>query len=210
MKEKLALSSRPSGIRLLLAAASGIIIILTIGLAFFAYNYLTGYAKEVAKQTAVSQDTQATLDNLTRAKKELAKQQTAVEKAKRIVAESKQYQYQNQIINDLNAYAQEAHLSINSFMFNTTAASAKGGKGSAPTAGGASIAGLKSAQVTISLDNAIPYSDFLTFLGLIENNATRMQVLGVTISPSTDNNSGATASSNLVSVNSLTIGVYIR
>lgn len=216
MKQKLSVTSSPSIMRVALIVLSVLVIVLTVALAVFSRSYLVEYADEVASITAESENTQATVDSLTRAKESLAEQEDAVQKAKRIVAESKQYQYQNQIINDLTAYAEEANLSISSFVFSNTDSDAADAESQEDAAKQQQLAGLKTAQVTIGLPGQIAYKDLLNFLSLIENNATRMQVQGLLVSPQIGTVSGGTPAApqsgnkNIVTVNSLTLGVYIR
>lgn len=219
--KKLPLASNPITVRLMLVVGSVLVLILTVVLILLSRNFLTGYANKVATITAEAQNTSMTLASLTKAQDSLAEQEEAVKKAKRIVAESKQYQYQNQIVNDLNAYANRANIPISSFLFSNSAGStagAGGGESPAAPAGdkatGQSVAGLKTVQVTIGLPAQVQYKDLLNFLSLIENNATRMQVQGLTISPAgssqSEDGSSQPANENMVTVNSLTIGVYIR
>lgn len=223
--KKLPLASNPITVRLMLVVGSVLVLILTVVLILLSRNFLTGYANKVATITAEAQNTSMTLASLTKAQDSLAEQEEAVKKAKRIVAESKQYQYQNQIVNDLNAYANRANIPISSFLFSNSAGSTAGaGGGESPAAPpaapagdkatGQSVAGLKTVQVTIGLPAQVQYKDLLNFLSLIENNATRMQVQGLTISPAgasqSEDGSSQPANENMVTVNSLTIGVYIR
>lgn len=213
MKDKLKQSAKPTTIRLLLIIASILIIALTAALAVFAEQKLDSYANDVATIIAKSNDTQKSLDSLSAAKVDLEKQQDIVKKAQDIVADSKFYQYQNQIITDLNSYADRSHIIITSFTFPdptakpTTSAADKKKK---PTV----IAGLKSTQIVIELASPIRYSDFLDFLALIENNTTRMQIQGVSITPAQDTPAGGQKEGptgpDLINVKSLTLGVFIR
>ena len=55
------------------------------------------------------------IQNLLKLKDQLEKNPVATKKAEQIVADSKSYQYQNQIINDLSIYAARANVPIQSF-----------------------------------------------------------------------------------------------
>lgn len=98
-----------------------------------------------------------------------------VEKAATVVAETKTYQYQNQIVEDVNRYAAVAGVTVLGFNFpaqGTTAAPA--GKTS-----------IKTLQATVTLQNPVPYTNYLRFLKLIEQNLTKMQITDISITPDT-------------------------
>lgn len=214
MKSKLPLASNPINVRLMLIVGSVLVLALTVALIVLSRNYLNDYASKVATITAEAENTNQTLVALTKAQDDLANQKEAVSKAKRIVAESKQYQYQNQIINDLTAYANEANIPISSFLFGGSDQVSPESGGAEEKPAGQTVAGLKTTQVTISLPSQVLYKDLLDFLSMIENNATRMQIQGLIISPAgssaTEAGGALPANENMVTVNSLTIGVYIR
>lgn len=98
-----------------------------------------------------------------------------VEKAAAVVAETKTYQYQNQIVEDVNRYASIAGVTVLGFDFplqKTTAAAAKAG-------------GVKTIQASFTLQNPVPYENYLRFLKLIEQNLTKMQITDISITPDT-------------------------
>lgn len=96
-----------------------------------------------------------------------------VEKATTVVAETKTYQYQNQIVEDINRYASIAGVTILGFDFplQTTASPA------------AKLQGAKTMQASVTLQNPVPYENYLRFLKLIEQNLTKMQITEITITP---------------------------
>lgn len=96
-----------------------------------------------------------------------------IDKAASTVAESKTYQYQNQIINDITGYANTVGITILEFNFPKQISGTKQ----------AAVPGLNSINVTVSLQNPIEYAKLIQFLQLIEQNLTKMQVTSINVSP---------------------------
>lgn len=100
----------------------------------------------------------------------LATHKTDVEKAAAVVAETKTYQYQNQIVEDVNRYADIAGVTILGFDFPAQV-------------GVPATKGVKTLQANVTLQNPVPYNNYLRFLKLIEQNLTKMQITEVSITP---------------------------
>jgi len=95
-----------------------------------------------------------------------------VEKAAAVVAETKTYQYQNQIVEDVNQFASIAGVTVLGFDFPAQ-----------PTT--AATKGTKTIQAIVTLQNPVPYENYLRFLKLIEQNLTKMQITEISITPDT-------------------------
>lgn len=197
--------------RIILVVVLIAILLLMGGGFYLAYTSLKKTAKEVSEVQTQAQTSDAKLQNLALLEKQLKENSVAVDRAKQIVADSQSYQYQNQIINDLTYYANQAHISITSFTFQDSTAAASSSSSSTSSSSTSStnstlpastVNGVKSTQVAIQLGGNVAYQDFLHFLYLIEQNLTRMQVADVTMSKGDD--------PNTVSAQSLNIEVYIR
>ena len=187
--------------RIVLSLLLLIILSAMVGLVIFAYSFLSKTSEEVGKMQTEAIAVDAKIQSLLASKSQLDRNSDTVKKAKNIVSESKLYQYQNQIIKDLNTYADRAGIPIKAFSFqNEPATSAKTAKSSKRTP--ASPAGVKSTFVSIQLGDHIDYTKFLHFLSLIEKNVTRMQLLGVSISRGANNHE--------ISIQSLEVKVYTR
>ena len=187
--------------RIILSLLLLIILSAMVGLVIFAYSFLSKTSEEVGKMQTEAIAVDAKIQSLLASKSQLDRNSDTVKKAKNIVSESKLYQYQNQIIKDLNTYADRAGIPIKSFSFqNEPTTSAKTAKSSKRTP--ASPAGVKSTFVSIQLGDHIDYTKFLHFLSLIEKNVTRMQLLGVSISRGANNHE--------ISIQSLEVKVYTR
>lgn len=197
-------------------------ILLAMGGGFYlTYTSLQKTAEEVSQTQTQAQTSDARVQNLVLLERQLKENSLAFERAQQIVAESKSYQYQNQIITDLTYYANQAHVGITSFTFQDTVAAentnstpatseattenseaSSGSKDTATATPATPANSLKSTQVSIQLSEGVVYQDFLHFLHLIEQNLTRMQVADISMSKG--------EGSNTVGVQTLTIEVYIR
>ena len=187
--------------RIILSLLLLIILSAMVGLVIFAYSFLSKTSEEVGKMQTEAIAVDAKIQSLLASKSQLDHNSDTVKKAKNIVSESKLYQYQNQIIQDLNTYADRAGIPIKSFSFqNEPTTSAKTATSSKQTS--TSPAGVKSTFVSIQLGDHIDYTKFLHFLSLIEKNVTRMQLLGVSISRGANNHE--------ISIQSLEVKVYTR
>lgn len=191
--------------------ATGIVLIVSICVAVFvvANNQLKAVATEVNRATVDADASRNNLQTLQAIQAELKKQKDTVERAQSIVADSQSYQYQNQIIADLNDYARQAGISITNLDFGaTTNATSTPAPAATPSASGDTPStptgpvGVKSTSVSVTLANPIDYKTLLNFIRLIEQNLTKMQVSKVGLS--------ADATSGKVTSDSLTIEVYIK
>lgn len=187
--------------RIVLSLLLLIILSAMVGLVIFAYSFLSKTSEEVGKMQTEAIAVDAKIQSLLASKSQLDRNSDTVKKAKNIVSESKLYQYQNQIIQDLNTYANRAGIPIKAFSFqNEPTTSAKTAKPSKRTS--TNPAGVKSTFVSIQLGDHIDYTKFLHFLSLIEKNVTRMQLSGVSISRGANNHE--------ISIQSLEVKVYTR
>lgn len=192
-------------IAILAVAASG------IGLFIYGSSILDSYADEVQLKVSQAEESQNILSRLEATEIALQSQSEAVQRAAEVVAESRKYQYQDQIILDLNAYASRAGMDIRSISFNSeadsTTSSSSATAATPPTAGAdrpAATTGptLKSVSATIDLYTPVNYRDFLTFMSYIEQNLTKMQIQNISLQKSSEGSG--------VTVQSLTIEVYTR
>ncbi len=212
----------PSKLRLMLIGLMLLIVVVcAIGFWFFR-EQLTVYADQVRADSAAAEASTDDIAQLQKLKEQLENDQVAVARAKKIVADSKFYAYQVDIIHDLTTYANEAGISIVGFTFNNenVSSSSSGSSStpestpesaptSAPDPGSASsgeapaIAGLKTTSVSIAIQSPVQYKAYMTFLRSIELNLTKMEIAGVSLSKGTDD-------PNTVTVSPLSIEVYTR
>lgn len=156
----------------------GLIIASVIG-SFVGTWYLGGILKENVMQVRALEEEAATnTDNLNNAKilrEFIATNQDDIDKAAGIVAETKTYQYQNQIVQDVTHFANIAGVTILGFDFPVSR--------TLPTA---SAAGVKSIAANITLQNPVNYINYIKFIKLIEQNLTRMQITNISITPDSE------------------------
>lgn len=189
---------------LLIVGIVFLIIISGVGF-WFAHKQLIGFAEQVRASTATANASTQDLANLQSLKTQLAEDADTVERTKNIVADSQYYSYQDQIIKDINTYASRAGVTITGFTFGAGTS----GPGSQPAAGGTAatggakpVPGLKSVSVSVTIKSPVKYGNIMNFIHSIEQNLTKMQLAGISLTkdPQSDN----------VTANSLTLEVYTR
>lgn len=194
--------------RIVFALSLVLILVGMGGVVYFGYTMLQGTAEEVSKIQTEAKAVDAKVQNLARLEKEVEKYKDSVAKAQQLVAETQQYQYQNQIINDLTAYANKSGVGIAGFTFTSGSAGAKSNSGSSGTSGtnnssgSNSAAGPKSMKVSVRLNEKTDYMALLRFMHLIEQNLTRMQIASVSMSK--------TEGTGQVNTQTLEVEVYVR
>jgi hypothetical protein len=177
-----------------------LLVISAIGFWFFRMQ-LISYAEQVKTDTSKASISNNDIKRLEEIKQKLQDDSVAVTRAKSIVADSKSYQYQNQIISDITAYAQDAGLHVTSFSFGDTGVLT--GTAATATPGSSAPAGLKALTTTVSVKSPANYQAVMRFVHSIENNLTKMQLSGISLTKSAD-------SSTDVTVNPFTIEVYTK
>lgn len=200
----------PVKLRLILSIALVLLAAVGTGLFMFGYGKLGEFAQQAQQTATDAAASNSSLQDLIATKKTLESNSDAIDRAEKLVAESKLYSYQDQIITDINQFAGEAGLSIANITFTEAATATPGAAvAPAPTEGApttaAAPAGVKSMTATVALKNPTDYNRILSFLNLIEQSLFRMQVSQVSLSKATTD-----AGSNQVTSDTLTIEVYIR
>lgn len=183
-------------------ALSLVLILVGMGVVvYFGYTMLQGTAEEVSKVQTEAKAVDAKVQNLARLEKEMEKYKDSVAKAQQLVAETRQYQYQNQIINDLTTYASQSGVGIAGFTFASGSGSSST-SGASGSTGASTGAGPKSMKVSVRLNEKTDYMALLRFMHLIEQNLTRMQIASVSMSKA----EGA----GQVNTQTLDVEVYVR
>lgn len=172
-------------LRLILSASLIVYVGLTIPVYIFASQLL---ADEMTKTDHVKIEAKISASDIERLKSlksEMEKNATTVQRAEQVIAQSKEYQYQNQIIDDIYTYANRAGIEVTGYTFDDPTLTAA--KKSPTDTAAIAIKGVRATNATIALRTPIAYTQFLTFLQLIESNLTKMQVTGVNISTDPEN-----------------------
>jgi hypothetical protein len=195
-----------TNLRIILSVA----ILLIAGISVTGFTLLTGslkdYANEVSKTNGEAQASETNIQSLQKTQAELEKYKDTAKRAESIVSESASYQYQDQITRDLNSYAAKAGIAITGFTFDSTAAAApatSGAAGAAKPQEATAPTGVNSKTVTIQLESSVPYKSLLTFMNMIEQNLTKMQIAKVTLAKASDNDEN-------VAGQTLAIEVYVK
>lgn len=182
-----------SATTLRIGLSATLLVIAAIGIVAFGlmYGQLRSYAGEVSVANAKARSTDSTVQALQLIQRKLSEEQPTVQKAKKIVADSKQYQYQDEIIRDLTTYAQRAGVNVTDFSFSEgSGASSSSGTSSTPSSSNApAISGVKSTSVNITLKDPVNYVGLLRFINFIENNLSRMQLTSLNVTGSNGENS---------------------
>lgn len=198
-------------LRLILVIALVLLLSLGIGLFFYGYNFLKGVATTASEVATEANNSSQTLQNLVRTQRDLAEYSDTVNRASLIAAESRSYEYQDQIISDLNSYASRAGVTITDITFTASTGAAT----PAPAAGTAGPGGvpstttasnIKSTTATVTLKSPISYDSMIAFMYSIEQSLTKMRISTIGLSRSTDDN----APPGSVTSDALTIEVYLR
>lgn len=185
----------------LLLSLSMFVIALLVSVGFtFVNSQLKNYAVEVSHVAADANASRDNLQNLQKIETQLEDDQDIVQKTNSIVAESQSYQYQDQIITDINDYASRAGIGVTDINFSSQTAATP--SASAPTSPVVVPSGVKSSSVVLTLKNPINYDNLLRFIRSIEQNLTKMQVSRINLSKD--------SVSNGVTSDILTLQVYVR
>jgi hypothetical protein len=175
----------------------------------FADRQLKAVATDVSHVAIDADASRNNVQTLQKIQALLENNKDVIAKTNSIVADSQSYQYQNQIVSDLNKYASQAGITITNLDFaagDSTAGSGSTGTktpGTTTTPSAAAPAGVKTTSVAVTMENPISYNSFLKFLRSIEDNLTKMQVQKVSLSK-------GTGEGDQISSDVLTIQVYVR
>lgn len=201
-----------SKLRIILSVSLFLIAGLTATMFYFGRQRLAETATTVSHAVADSTASQNNIDSLKKLEQELNDNQDVIERTTKIAADSQGYNYQNQIISDLNDHANKAGLEIDTIDFKSasatqgsgTATPAPTGEATTPDAGATSSAsaGLKPVSITVTLRNPVAYENLLRFIRSLEQNLTKMQIAQVGLTKATDGNT--------VTTEALTIELYVR
>lgn len=129
------------------------------------HQKLASFVTEVDHLKIDSEVNQRSIENAQKLRRALDDNKDSVTRAAAIVADTKYYEYQDQIVQDIASYANAAGLTVLGFDFTPSTQSHT-----------STVKGLKTVVATISLKSPVPYPNYLRFLKLIERNLTKMQV----------------------------------
>lgn len=199
--KRAALTAR--SLRIILAIAIVLILAVSVAGFYFAQKELRSYSATISQLNA---DAKSGDNNITAYRNlsiELQKNQASAEKAKSIVAQSKEYKYQDQIVQDLSAIAAKSKVTILSYSFGATTAASGAATAPAPTTTTptAPASGLNTKSVSVTINSPLEYTSLMAFIREIESNPLKMQIGSVSLTKGT----GTTVASQ-----GFTIEVYVQ
>lgn len=162
---------------------TGILVLLIIGAGFgifFAQSLLSQYVIGADHVEIDAEVIEEDIRNAKRLTSELDKNSDNIRRAAKIVAEAKTYQFQDQIVQDINSYASAARITVLGIEFQ-------------PTAQKTDPKSLNLVTADIILLTPVPYTDYLKFIRLIEGNLTKMQITQLDITADLNNKGKITA-----------------
>lgn len=197
----------PSILRAILSVALLLMIAAGVGIFVLGYQQLDTVAKETRELDTKAKVTSNELQALTTFKSQLDKQSKDVERAEKIISITKNYTYQDQVVQDLVAYATASGLDVKSIDFsanNTTAASSSSSSSSSTSSAAIIKApnGTKSISAAIALHTPVNYDNLRDFVYRIEKNLFQMQISSLRLSANNDGQG--------ISVDGFTVIAYVR
>lgn len=168
-------------LRIILSVLLFVIVIIIGGIFYIGRGQLSAVSTRVNQAVADAQQSSNSLDTYKRLETELKTNQSVVDRAKLLTADMTQYQYQNQIILDLQTYARQNGVGITNIDFGSTAATSAttpATSAATPATGAAGATGgtSKSVSITITPSNPVAYTSLLNFVHAIEQNLPKMQI----------------------------------
>lgn len=199
-----------SAVQLRTVLSVALLILVALGAGVFAYGYKQLGDHAIAAQGIATQAqvSQTSLQTLVAQQEELAKYSSVVSRAHQLVANSKEYEYQDQIISDINTYAVRAGIEVSSFTFEDNNAKTSKGATAATPKVTPTPAGVKSTSVSVSIRNPTSYDAVLRFVNLLQQSLFRMQISGVGLAMTEESTVAKVA--DPVNTEQFTIEVYIR
>ena len=191
----------PSIARAILAGALLLTIATGIGVFVFGQQQLSTVAEETRKSTTDAESSSNELQALTTLKNRLKEQNKDVERAAKIVSITKNYSYQDQVVQDLVNYANASGVVIESIDFSANNSSAASKSTNAATITKAPT-GTKSISATVTLNTPVAYDSLRDFIYRIEKNLFQMQISNLTLSSNKDTGG--------IVVDALTVTAYVR
>lgn len=156
----------------ILGALMAIVIIGAFVGAYYLNGFLVQKKDEVSK---VENDVVANESNIGLAQaleQYIKNNRKDIDLVKKVVSDTKEYQYQDDIINDIVTYAAQTGLKLLSVTFPTSTSSSSSKDKSAP---------VKTMQAVIEIDKEFSYDKYINFIYKIEQNISKMKILQISI-----------------------------
>ena len=183
----------------------------SIGTVVMGQSVLKENSSSVTEAVKAEKASSQLLSLLQQAKERLKTQDSSYQKSKQLVASDVQTAYQQQVINDINLYAQKAGISVKGYTFEESSAASNAKSPSSTSSSAAapakpSSSGPSSARVVLAVDSPIAYDSLLKFLKLL--NTSLPQIYLSELSLARNEHSGDAG--RPVNLESLTLEVYLN
>ena len=182
----------------------------SIGTVVMGQSVLKENSSSVTEAVKAEKASSQLLSLLQQAKERLKTQDSSYQKSKQLVASDVQTAYQQQVINDINLYAQKAGISVKGYTFEESSAASNAKAPSSASSSSAaapakpSSSGPSSARVVLAVDS--PIDSLLKFLKLL--NTSLPQIYLSELSLARNEHSGDAG--RPVNLESLTLEVYLN
>lgn len=200
-------TTRMNAVKLRAVLAAILLLLMGLGIVVFmlGYQQITLFSKETQQIAKDAEASNSKLQQLSETKQQLALHADTVERASQLVAASKLYEYQDQIINDLSSYGTKAGVEIETITFNDGSQDSSAASTTTQPAATALPSGIKTTTATVTLKNPVKYTAFMNFIHSLEQGIFRMSIRGIDISRSSE-----TGGSDPITSSPINIEVYIR
>lgn len=160
---------------------------------WWAQGQLAARTQQADRANIDAELSQIDLEKLGRLETQLEQQKDIVERADQIAATAAGYQYQDQVVKDIEAYAIRNGVSIAGFDFVSVQTNKNN----------AGPAGTTRTPFSLALKGPLEFNRFMAFLRDIENNLTKLQVSSLSLTPAEDN-------PTMVSNPNISLVVYLK
>lgn len=171
---------------------------------YYAQQQLSGYAQAISRLNADAQAGDKSIQTLRSLENWMKEEFETIEKTRDIVAESREYRYQDQIVKDISRIGESSGVTITGFDFLAAAPTATAQTPTTTTPAAPltpTTSGLKSQTVGVTIKSPVDYSSLMDLIRKIERNPLKMQLASVAL---TKDKGGAVTSQTF------SIEVYVR
>lgn len=205
-------SLNPARLRIVLSISLFVLAIIGIAVFTIGYQQLQSHVSNAQQIAAKADASNSSLQTLATTKEFLKENNLIVTKSSQLVAKSQAYQYQDQIINDINAYASKASVTVTGITFETAKTSSSASATVTDPASASTVpGGIKTTTASIAIGNPVKYTAVLAFISLIEQSLFQLQISNLSLSqPTAEGTMDPNSLKGSVNVDTLTIEAYIK
>lgn len=197
--------------RIILISILSVAIIASIAATYFGQSFLRSNSESVIQAVSTEFSSKNRLEQLQKAEQVLKTHEESMEKAKQIASSGEGFAYQQQLIDDINRYAERAGITVTGYSFSdissgdtaTTPAPAGTAEGGTAAPAASGPAGMKKVAVSVSFLSPIDYQTLMRFLTILETSLPKINAQSIQLNRSESNPTE-------VDLSSLNLEVYIK